>query len=90
MSPLIACLLTSRDKHFNSHATRSGQISSAAGGASAPSSTVSLGSSAASVTKVLCQSHLLRLSLTDWGDYSAFLAPIAGPGHWHDPDVSGA
>jgi hypothetical protein len=24
---------------------------------------------------------------SDWGDYSSFLAPIAGPGHWHDPDV---
>ena len=36
---------------------------------------------------IQCDSGSLSSIIDYWGDWGAVLAPFAGPGHWHDPDM---
>ena len=36
---------------------------------------------------IQCYNKSLLSIIDHWGDYGSALAPWAGPGHWHDPDM---
>ena len=36
---------------------------------------------------IQCNWNSLSDIIDHWGNYSAVLAPFAGPGHFHDPDM---